>query len=134
MSNVKLASFFLRIGLAIAFLYAALSSFLDPSAWIGFFPLWMQQNLPVTVLLFAFSLYEIILSLWLLSSWRVKEAAITAAVTLFLITAVNIQGLDIIFRDVAIMFAAVGLAILQGKEMRGKKNAPQKEKRRGRAS
>ena len=82
MSNVKLASFFLRIGLAVVFLYAALSSFLDPSAWIGFFPLWVQQNLPVTILLFAFSIYEILLALWLLSAWKAKEAAIVAAATL----------------------------------------------------
>ena len=134
MSNVKLASFFLRIGLAVVFLYAALSSFLDPSAWIGFFPLWVQQNLPVTILLFAFSIYEILLALWILSAWKAKEAAIVAAATLFLITAVNIQGLDIVFRDVAILFAAVGLAILQREKLSGKKNAPQKEKRRRRAS
>ena len=39
----RLASFFLRIGLATVFLYAGISAFLNPIAWIGFIPLWLRN-------------------------------------------------------------------------------------------
>jgi len=113
MNTNNLSSFFLRIGLATVFLYAAIASFLDPNAWIGFFPFWVQKNLPARTLLFLFSTYEIVLALLLFSTWRTKMVATLAAVTLFLITIVNLRSLDIVFRDVAIFFSAVSLALIK---------------------
>ena len=109
----KLAGFILRAGLALTFLYAAIASFLDPSSWVGFLPQFLRDIFPVVFLLTSFSLYELALALWLLSGKQVKYAAILSAVTLFFIMASNLSQLDILFRDVAIFFSAVALAVLE---------------------
>ena len=113
MPNQKLASFLLRIGLAIVFLYAATASFLDPQSWVGFLPAWMRLIVPGTILLPIFSIYEIALSLWLLSGWRGFESGLLAAATLLAITVANIGAFDIVFRDVAVFFAAIALAVIE---------------------
>ena len=94
------------------FLYAAAAAFLDPTSWIGFLPLGLQKIFPANILLSVFSVYEILLALWLISGWRTFYAAILASLTLFLIIITNIGVLDIVFRDAAILFSAVGLAVL----------------------
>lgn len=110
--KITLISFFLRIGLAAVFLYAAISSFLNPLAWVGFFPLWLRDLIPPKILIFSFSTYEILLSLWLFSSWKSFYVAIVSSLTLFAIIIGNLGALDIIFRDIAILFMAISLAIL----------------------
>lgn len=113
----QLASFFLRSGLGIVFLYAAIASFLTPTSWAGFFPAWMAALLPVNILLILFSLFEILLALWLFSAYKAPYAGIVAAVILFLITVFNVQELDIVFRDVALLFAALALVLLHKEEL-----------------
>lgn len=107
-----LLSFFLRAGLGVVFLYAGVSSFLNPSSWAGFFPLGIRNIISETILLYTFSVYEVLLAFWLLSSWRVFYAALLSAFTLLAIIISNLGALDIIFRDVAILFMAVSLATL----------------------
>jgi hypothetical protein len=106
------APYLIRIGLAVVFLYAAFASFLDPFSWIGFLPSWIKMVVPGGVALIIFSIYEILLSLWLLSGWRIFTAAIFSAGTLFLIIVGNLGALDIIFRDIAILLSAVALAFM----------------------
>src|SRR3989338_7432845 len=118
MRNLELAAFFLRLGLGTAFLYAAISSFLDPAAWVGFFPVVVQQNLPVNLLLALFGLCQVVLAGWLFSSWKAQWAASLAALTLFLIIIFNVRGLDLVFRDVALLFAALALVSLSDGERR----------------
>ena len=65
----NLASFILRVGLAVPFLFAAIDTTLQPEAWIGFMPLFLQNLFPKVLLLGGFSLYEVALSVWLLSGW-----------------------------------------------------------------
>ena len=108
----RLVSFFLRAGLAIVFLYAAVASFLDPTSWIGFFPEWLRALFPATILRYLFSTYEIVLALWLLKGKQTFYAASLAALTLFSIIIFNTGALDIVFRDVAIFFSALGLVAL----------------------
>lgn len=108
----QLVSFLLRTGLAVAFLYAAVSSFLDPPAWIGFFPAAVRQFFPAQALLILFSLYEIGLALWLLSGRFIRQVAMAALVTLVLIILTNITLLDILFRDLSILAAAAALLAL----------------------
>ena len=103
-----LVSFLLRIGLAFVFFYAAISSLLFPENWIGFFPSFLKLNW----ILFLFSVYEILLGLWLLSNKYVFYASIISALTLFFIVAFNLTLFDLVFRDVAIFFMAVALATL----------------------
>ncbi|MBI4272460.1 DoxX family membrane protein [Candidatus Uhrbacteria bacterium] len=108
----RLVSFLLRVGLAVAFLYAAVSSFLDPSSWIGFFPSAVRQIFAGQILLVIYSLYEIVLAIWLLTGKYARNAAWCALATLILIILSNITLLDILFRDLTIFTAAGALLAL----------------------
>ncbi|MBI2049194.1 MAG: hypothetical protein HYT29_02055 [Parcubacteria group bacterium] len=105
-------SFLLRAGLAFAFAYAAFGLFLNPSAWIGFFPSFLLEVLPQTVLVLGFFAGELALAAWLLSGWRVRAAALFSAISLAGIALFNLSQMDIIFRDIALALAALALARL----------------------
>jgi hypothetical protein len=126
-----LVSFLLRTGLAVTFLFAAIASFIEPVAWIGFLPEWMRNLLPETLLLFGFSLYEMFLAFWLLSNKKPFEAAVFSSLTLLLIVLANMTVLYVVFRDVAILFAALALVVLNYKK-RNKTNKKKKETKRRR--
>ncbi len=121
-----LVSFLLRTGLAVTFLYAAIASFIEPVAWIGFLPEWTRNLVPETLLLFGFSLYEMFLAFWLLSNKKPFEAAVLSSFTLLLIVLANITVLYIVFRDVAILFASLALVVLNF----NKKNKTKKQTKR----
>ena len=106
-----LVSFFLRVGLTVAFFYAAIASLFFPENWIGFFPGFLKKSW----ILLLFSAYELILGFWLLSNKKIFYASIISALTLFFIIAFNLTLLDLIFRDIAIFFMAVALAVLSKK-------------------
>ena len=59
-----------------------------------------------------FSVYEIALGLWLLSNKKTFYAAILSALTMAGIVIFNLQGMNVVFRDVTIFFAAAALAVL----------------------
>lgn len=107
--RVKLISFYLRLGLASVFLYAAVSSLLAPRLWIGFVPDILAKVGAAETFLPLFSLFEFALALWLLSGRYARCAATAAAATLGLIIAFNLLALDIVFRDVAILFMTLAL-------------------------
>ena len=102
-------SLLLRLGLATVFLYAAISSFLAPNEWVGYFPQLLRDIVPAEVLLPIFSIYELLLAAWLLSGLYTKYAALLAAVTLTGIVVSNFQLFVITFRDIALIFAALAL-------------------------
>lgn len=110
--KINLALFLLRVALATVFLYAAIASFLEPDSWIGYFPDWMREVIPAKILLAGFSIYELALALVLLSAKFTKYAAWLAALTLAAIVIQNYSQLDVIFRDLGLLFAALALAAL----------------------
>lgn len=112
MDKEKLISLFLRLGIAITFLYAAIASFINPSVWASFFPLWMKNIVQENVLLTIFSVYEIILALWLILNRKIFYAAILTALTMVGIIVFNFGAFDITFRDISILFSSVALAVL----------------------
>lgn len=112
----KLASLLLRLGLAGAFAYVAAASFYDPFSWIGFFPPFLREIIPAQILLTVFSVYEIILALWLLLGRKLFYAALLSAATLIGIVVFNLGAMDILFRDVALALAALALAALSRDE------------------
>lgn len=112
MHRIALVSLLLRIGLAVVFLYAAVASMLEPSAWIGFFPQFLQDIFSPGLLLLLFSLYQAFLALWLLSGIKIAWSALLASATIFTIVVANYRITDIIFRDIAIFFAALALVFL----------------------
>lgn len=113
MPREKLVSFFLRIGLAAVFIYAAIASFLDPDTWASFIPSFVGEIVPPQALLMVFSLYELALAGVLLLDRFVFPAAALAALTMAAILITNAAGMDVLFRDVAIMFMALALAALK---------------------
>lgn len=115
-AKLHFVSFLLRSGTAIVLLYAAFSAYLNPGAWISFVPGFIARIIPVTAFLILWSIYEILLALWLLSGWQSFKAAVLASITLFAITVFNVIGLDIVFRDVAILLSAIALAVIHYKK------------------
>lgn len=107
------AEFFLRIGLAFIFIFAAISAFVNPQAWIGFIPeLPFGNFITQAYLLFAHDVINMALGLWLLSGKKVFWSASVAAVLLAGITIFNWNAMLIVFRDIGLFFAAVALAVM----------------------
>lgn len=115
-SYSSLASFILRVALAIPFLFVAIDATMQPEAWIGFVPSFLKNILPGPLLLGTHSLFNLGLAVWLLSGWRTKYAAAFSALNLATIIVVNLMALDVIFRDVGLLLAAVALGVLQYKK------------------
>ncbi|MEK7654564.1 MAG: hypothetical protein AAB345_04830 [Patescibacteria group bacterium] len=112
MPNIKLASLLLRVGIAFTFLYAAISGFIIPDAWVGFLPPFMTNIIPGATLLAMFGIYEIVLGLWLLSGWRIFYPALLSAATMAGIIFSDFSVFLITFRDVSILTASLALAVL----------------------
>jgi hypothetical protein len=110
---ITTTSLLLRAGLAFAFFYASISSFLTPNDWIGYFPLFLRNIVPSQILLTMFSVIELLVAAWLLSGWRVAYAALLAAAMLGGIVVFNPTLLPITFRDISLVFAALGLYALE---------------------
>lgn len=110
--RIKTSSFFLRSGIATVFLYAAIASFLQPDAWVGFFPFWLRNLISENILLILFSIYQLVLAGWLLSGKKIIFAAELSGLTLLSIIVANYGFLDVLFRDIAILFSAIGLIAL----------------------
>ncbi len=106
---------FLRLGLAFTFLYAAIASFIDPNSWVGFLPSWIKNIIDGNILLTIFSVYEIILGLWLIYGKWLYYGSILAVLTLFGIVVTNIGAFDLVFRDVGLLLAAIALMLLSKK-------------------
>lgn len=108
----KLALFFLKLSIASVLVYAAARSFVDPNSWIGFMPSFLRNLLQTNILLGLFSLYEIALAAWVMSSKKTFYASLVAAATFAGITIFNLAALDIVFRDFGLMLAALALAAM----------------------
>ena len=107
-----LASFFLRIGLAISFIYAGIAAFLNPEAWIGFIPGFARNIIPAAALLHIHSVFNVLLGLWLISNKKVFLSSIISCLAMVIIIFFNYSALDIVFRDITIFFAAAALSAL----------------------
>lgn len=106
----------LRIGVAFAFIYPAVAAFFDPLAWIGFFPTFMRDIFPSdTLLLHLFGITEVIIGLWILVGRKIFIPSVLASIYLFLIVVLNLELLDIVFRDIPILLMAIALALIHYK-------------------
>ena len=114
----KLVSFFLRTGLATVFLYAGIAVLLNPLGWAGFIPVWASNIFPENVFLPLHAALDIIIGIWLISGKKLFYASAAASLALFSIVVFNIEALDIIFRDIAILFSALALMLLHLKEVK----------------
>ncbi|MBI2476477.1 MAG: hypothetical protein HYV67_04535 [Candidatus Taylorbacteria bacterium] len=101
----------LRLGVAFAFIYAAIAGFIDPQSWVGWFPKFMRDMVPELLLLQIWGVFEIILGLWILSGKKIFIPSVLASLSLAGLILTNLAAMDIIFRDVTIFAAALALAV-----------------------
>jgi uncharacterized membrane protein YphA (DoxX/SURF4 family) len=111
MNTERAISLLLRLGVAFAFLFPALNAFLDPYAWIGYFPPFLMGILPDELLLHGFGILEILLALWILSGRRIFIPSLVATVMLFAIVLFNLRDFQVLFRDIPIAFMALILTL-----------------------
>ena len=106
----QLPSWFLRAGLAFVFSYAAVSSLVHPAAFARYFPSFLPASW-ISGLLPAFAVYELLLTVGLMVDRYTYAASLLAALTLLAIVAANPDAFAVLFRNVAIAFAALALAV-----------------------
>ncbi len=112
------AMIMLRWGLAFAFFYAAISSLRGPEDWIPYLPSFLVAIFSDHSLLTVFSLYQIILAVWLFWGGRLAWASLTAAITLIVIVFFNLNMMERVFPDVGLALAALALFALARNENR----------------
>src|SRR5882724_10434964 len=111
MEKSTVANLILRIGVAFAFLYAAINAFIDPYSWIDYFPQFMRGIISDLTLLHLFGVVEIILGLWILSGKKTFIPSMLAAGMLVVIVLFNLAEFQLLFRDLCIATAALALAV-----------------------
>ncbi|MBI2484384.1 hypothetical protein HYV71_04335 [Candidatus Uhrbacteria bacterium] len=116
MKKERVVSLLLRVGLAAVFGYAGVAAFLQPTSWIGYIPEFLRESFDSRFLLTVFSGAEIIVALWLLSGRYLFMAGIISALAILGILTFNLGLFDVVFRDIAIFFAALALAYLETKD------------------
>ncbi len=115
MGNIN-ASLILRVGLAFVLLYASIGAFINPDNWIGYFPRFLKDLVPENLLLTSHSIAELTLAIWLLSGWKLFYSSILAALSLIAIVIFNYNQMDVIFRDIGLIFMALSLTVLAKKQ------------------
>jgi uncharacterized membrane protein YphA (DoxX/SURF4 family) len=106
------AQLILRIGVAFAFLYPAISAISTPESWVGYFPPFLLAlGIPSDILLHGFGVVEVVVALWLLSGWRILVPAVVATVMLLAIVVFNLPQMEVLFRDISIAAASLALAV-----------------------
>lgn len=103
------AATILRWGLAFVFFYAGVAALRDPAAWAGFLPAFLSSSSAAHLFLTGFSVYEIILALWLFVGRKLSWSSMLAFITLGVITIFNFSLFSITFRDVGLAMAALAL-------------------------
>lgn len=121
MDRDKLVFLLLKIGLAFVFIYAALAALINPINWIGYFPPFLKDLVPSSILLPLFSFFEIVLAVWVLSGKKLFYSALISCFSLLGIIVFNLNQMDIVFRDVSILFTAAALAVYSYKGLPFKK-------------
>jgi len=119
--NQRAVNLLLRISIASVFLYASVAATLQPQNWIWYIPQFARNIFPGQLLLVGFSLYQLLLSIWIVSGWKTFYAASLASLTFLGIIGANVNVLDVLFRDFAIFFASLALAVGSYKKAQTKK-------------
>ena len=111
--RLNLARLSLRIGLATVFAYASFEAFTSPNVFLQYIPDFVTGLIDPDFFLPVFGFSEIILALWLLSGWHTRYAAIVSFFLMVAIVGFNPEHFNILFRNIAIGFAALSLALLE---------------------
>ncbi len=111
----------LQLGLAFVFVYAASSTLIHPEPFRSYIPLWVVDMSSPSItdgILRAFAVFELALALGVLTRRFCCMASLLSAVTLLGIVALNGDAFEVLFRNVAIICAALALAAQTGGEMK----------------
>lgn len=111
-SDPAAAAVLLRTGLGLVFLYAAISTFLQPLLWEGYLPAILLHIAPGHVVLYILAMYELCLALLLFTGAYLKVVSLLCVLTLGGILATNLNQLTVTFRDAGLLFAALALFML----------------------
>jgi hypothetical protein len=113
MKGNQLAKFFLRFGLAFVFVYAAVEIYFHPANFLKYVPDFILDQVPLDLFLLSFGIIEIALAVWLLSGWKGVYPAVMSLLMIAGIVIFNMEHFQILFRNIAIGFAALALAMLE---------------------
>ncbi len=105
----KWTEYILRVGLAFAFLYPAISSLIVPSDWIGFVPMVVRDLVDGNLFLFVFSVIEILVALGILFFRNPFYPALFGGLILVFTILFNFGSFVLIFRDVSILAMVLAL-------------------------
>ncbi len=125
MKKEHLVNFLLRAGLAFVFLYAGISIIANSNSWIGFIPSFFDKFVSRYAILYIHAGFDILLGAWLLSGKKIFYAAVLCSLNLLGVILFNLGSLDILFRDIALIFASLALVVLNYEK--NKKNIRSKE-------
>ena len=107
----KAAWFLIRAGIAFAFFYAAFAAYQNPANWISYFPAFIRNGFPEQTLMICWEILQIIIGLWILSGKKVFLPSLFASFALAGLIFYNLAQMDVIFRDVTILAAAIALTL-----------------------
>lgn len=118
--RLPLPGLLMRLAVAFAFIYPAVSAWLDPYSWIGYFPGFLLSIVgdQSGLLLHGWGAIEILLALWVLFGVRVYIPSVLMALALFAVVLVNPGQFPILFRDIPIALAALSLALVNWQKTR----------------
>lgn len=120
-SKQNQASLLIRVGLAIVFVYAAISALITPNAWVGFIPDFSNQFLDPIIALDILSVMQLLLAVWLVTPYLPIFSAIVSALFLGGLMVTNIEEFLITFRDIALVFGCAAVVVLEWPQKRTKK-------------
>jgi uncharacterized membrane protein YphA (DoxX/SURF4 family) len=112
MESLSITRIVLRLSLALAFLYPALSGFIAPQNWVGYFPPFLFDFASPEALLTFFGIFEVLLALWILSGRYAVWANSIAGALLALIVLFNFPQMNVVFRDISLIGLAIALILL----------------------
>lgn len=100
----------------MVFAYASISSLQHPLEWVGFLPNFLTKAVDGTVLLKFFAVYEVALTIWLISGKFLRYCSVICALTLLGIVISNPTQLIITFRDIGLAFMALALFFVDAEQ------------------
>lgn len=102
----------MRIGLSVTFVYASISALLQPALWIDYMPHFLTVIAPAKLLLDSFSIFQLLLALWLVSGRQLWAAGLIAALLLIGIVVTSPSLFVITFRDLGLGLCALALVCM----------------------
>ncbi|MBF05444.1 hypothetical protein CL644_01930 [bacterium] len=120
--HISFSERILRISLAFAFIYPAVSAWFNPYAWVGYFPPIVLDFVGSNdvILLHAFGVTEILIGLWIILGRKILLPSIIASAYLVGIILLNLNQMDVIFRDISILAIALALIVQERESQKGR--------------